>query len=76
MRTTVDIPDPTYRQLKARAALRGCSVKALILRGVEAELSDEERRRPKERVTLPLIKSKRPGWLRLSNKTIHEILLP
>jgi hypothetical protein len=27
MRTTVDIPDPTYRQLKAKAAVRGCSVK-------------------------------------------------
>jgi hypothetical protein len=76
MRTTVDIPDPTYRQLKARAALRGCSVKELILRGVEAELSDEARGRVKGRVVLPLIKSKRPGWLRLSNKTIHEILLP
>jgi hypothetical protein len=76
VRTTVDIPDPTYRQLKARAALRGCSVKKLILRGVEAELSGGKRGLTKGRVTLPLIKSKRPGWLRLSNKTIHEILLP
>jgi len=76
VRTTVDIPDPTYRQLKARAALRGCSVKELILRGVEAELNGEKRGQTKGRVALPLIKSKRPGWLRLSNKTIHEILLP
>jgi hypothetical protein len=76
VRTTVDIPDPTYRQLKAKAALRGCSVKQLILRGVEAELNAEKRGQTKGRVPLPLIKSKRPGWLRLSNKTIHEILLP
>jgi hypothetical protein len=76
VRTTVDIPDPTYRQLKAKAALRGCSVKQLILRGVEAELNGEKRGETKGRVALPLIKSKRPGWLRLSNKTIHEILLP
>jgi len=76
MRTTVDIPDPTYRQLKARAALRGCSVKELILRGVEAELSDQIREKSRGKVTLPLIKSKRPGRLRLSNKTIHEILFP
>jgi hypothetical protein len=48
----------------------------LILRGVEAELSGGKRGLTKGRVTLPLIKSKRPGWLRLSNKTIHEILLP
>jgi hypothetical protein len=76
MRTTVDIPDPTYRQLKARAALRGCSVKELILRGVEAELEGEKRPPTKGRIALPLIKSKRPGWLKLSNETIHEILLP
>ena len=76
MRTTVDIPDPIYRQLKARAARRGASVKELILRGVETELNGEKAGTIKGRVALPLIKSKRPGWLKLSNKTIHEILLP
>jgi len=76
VRTTVDIPDPTYRQLKAKAALRGCSVKELILRGVETELNGGTRGQIKGRVALPLVKSKRPGWLRLNNKTIHEILLP
>jgi hypothetical protein len=76
VRTTVDIPDPTYRSLKARAALRGCSVRELILRGVEAELNGQRREEPKGRVALPLIKSKRPGWLRLNNQTIDEILLP
>jgi hypothetical protein len=76
VRTTVDIPDPTYRNLKARAARRGCSVKELILRGVEAELNDGKHREAKGRVALPLIRSKRPGWLRLSNQTIDDILLP
>jgi hypothetical protein len=76
MRTTVDIPDPIYRQLKSRAALRGCSVKQLILLGVEAELGGGTGRRNKGRIALPLIKSKKPGNLRLSNKTINEILLP
>jgi hypothetical protein len=76
VRTTVDIPDPTYRQLKAKAALQGCSVKDLILRGVEVELNGDRRTQAKGRVALPLIKSKRPGWLKLSNKVIHEILLP
>lgn len=76
MRTTVDIPDQTYRQLKAKAALRGCSVKELILRGVKAELNGETQEHHKGKVTLPLVKSKRPGWLRLNNKTIHELLLP
>jgi hypothetical protein len=32
MRTTVDIPDSLYRRLKLAAALRGCSIKDLMLR--------------------------------------------
>jgi hypothetical protein len=76
MRTTVDIPDPIYRQLKSRAALQGRSVKELILEGVEAELGIETGRQRKRRISLPLIKSRHPGRLRLSNKTINEILLP
>jgi hypothetical protein len=39
MRTTVDIPDSTYRKLKSKAAQQGCSVNELILRGVEKELA-------------------------------------
>jgi hypothetical protein len=76
MRTTVDIPDPIYRQLKSRAALQGCSVKQLILQGVETELSGESGQRNKARISLPLIKSRQPGRLRLTNKAINEILLP
>jgi hypothetical protein len=75
MRTTVDIPDPIYRQLKSKAALRGCSVKELILRGVEIELQGNSAR-VRSRVRLPIIQSKRPGWLRLTNDQINEILLP
>jgi hypothetical protein len=51
-------------------------VKELILRVVEAEWNGKKRGETKGIVALPLIKSKRPGGLRLSNKTIHEILLP
>jgi hypothetical protein len=76
MRTTVDIPDPIYRQLKSRAALQGRSVKELILQGVEAELGVETGRQRKGRISLPLIKSRQPGRLRLSNKIINEIILP
>jgi len=75
VRTTVDIPDPIYRQLKSKAALRGCSVKELILRGVEAELHGDSAR-ARNRVRLPVIPSKRPGWLKLTNQQVNEILLP
>jgi len=75
VRTTVDIPDSIYRQLKSKAALQGCSVKELILRGVEVELSGTSGR-SKKRVRFPLIESKRPGSLKLTNQQINDILLP
>ena len=72
MRTTVDIPDPTYRKLKAKAAQQGSSVKRLILRGVDTLLS--ERRHKTAPVRLPLLRSKEPGTLDLSNEQIYEII--
>ncbi len=35
MRTTVDIPDETYRTIKVMAAERGTTVRELILQGLE-----------------------------------------
>ena len=72
MRTTVDIPDPTYRRLKTRAAQDGCSVKELILRGVKQELQGSTR--PRRRVKLPLVRSKQPGCLDLTNEQIYAIV--
>ena len=39
MRTTLDLPDPLFRRLKARAALEGLSLKDLIAEYVSAGLS-------------------------------------
>jgi hypothetical protein len=76
VRTTVDIPDPLYRRLKSVAALRGCSVKELVLRGVKTELEGAGEKPRKKRIKLPIIDSRRPGWLQLTNRRINEILFP
>jgi len=73
VRTTVDIPDPLYRRLKTRAARERRSVKELILRGVEGELHFR-RKKSKCKLSLPLIRSKRPGSLNLDNAKIFEII--
>lgn len=39
MRTSLDIPDPLFRHLKARAALEGNTLRDLILRLVQRGLS-------------------------------------
>lgn len=72
MRTTVDIPDPLYRELKGKAAREGQSVKELILRGVERELKNRDRK--SKRVSLPIVHSRRPGSLELDNAKIFEII--
>lgn len=72
MRTTVDIPDPLYRELKGKAASEGRSVKELILRGVEQELKGRNARSTK--VALPIVKSKKPGSVKLDNAKIFEII--
>jgi hypothetical protein len=72
VRTTIDIPDPLYRQLKGKAASEGRSVKELVLRGVEQELRNRGRRT--RRISLPIVPSKRPGTLELDNAKIFEII--
>jgi hypothetical protein len=76
MRTTIDIPDPIYRKLKSKAALRGTSVRELILQGIVSELNSNRGRELAYRVKLPLITSKKPGSLNLTNAQINALLFP
>ena len=39
MRTTIDLPDALFRRMKALAALRGSSMKDLIVRAIEREVA-------------------------------------
>jgi hypothetical protein len=75
MRTTVDIPDGMYRRLKSRAAREGSSTRALILRGVK-ELLKSDGRKMGTPVSLPIVRSKRPGTVALDNARIYDIAFP
>ncbi len=75
MRTTVDIPDTIYRKLKSRAAREGSSTRALILKGVR-EVLKSERRKAGVPVSLPIVRSKRPGTVALDNAAIYDIAFP
>src|SRR5258708_10187929 len=70
VRTTVDIPAPLYRKLKAQAAANGRSVRELVLAGVRTVLMQGQRPRPK-RVQFPLIVSDGPK-VDLTNEQIYE----
>ncbi len=73
MRTTVDVPDPIFRKMKATAALRGLSLKQFLLNAVEQEMAKKPSARD-YKVTVPLIRSKRPGKRALTNAQIEDLL--
>lgn len=58
MRTTLDLPDETFRKLKAEAALRSAKLKDLITQFIEDGLAEHSTRtvpaRPKS--TLPMLR--------------------
>jgi hypothetical protein len=72
MRTTVDIPDETYRDLKIKAAQEGTPVRQIVLRGIQRELEGTVEK-PVRKLQLPLIRSSHPGTLHLTNEQIDEL---
>lgn len=72
MRTTIDIPDEIYRDLKIKAVREGKPVRQIVLRGIERELKEADER-PVRKLQLPLIRSSRPGTLELTNEQIDDL---
>ena len=72
MRTTVDLPDQLFRELKSVAARRGTSLKAVIRTAVEEEIRKTEGKVGK-RLKFPLLSSHEPGSLNLSNADIDDL---
>lgn len=71
MRTTVEIPDPACRKLKANAALEVCTVKEIIVKLVNRELQGNS---PRSRTPFPLICGRESRRLDLANQKINKIL--
>jgi hypothetical protein len=75
MKTTVELPDPIFRQAKAEAAMEGRALRAFILDAVVHELDRaKEAGRARRRIALPLVRSRRPGSLRITGDTVADAL--
>ena len=57
MRTTIDLPDILFRRTKAVAALRGSSMKDLIVRAIERELvaKSGNQAKPSQHAKFPVV---------------------
>ncbi len=74
MRTTIDIPDSVYRELKHEAASEGTSIKRLILRSVEARPRRQTAPPSTGEFVLPAIESKHPGSFKSGPEGVYAYI--
>ncbi len=79
MQTTVNLPDSLYQESEQLAALRGATVEQFIVEAVKKEVqgnlgSDTSGGYGDLELELPVIRSKRPGTLDLSNFDFDDLL--
>ena len=74
MRTTIDIPDERYKQLKRLAIERDSTVRELVLQAIDLLENQPVVAKPRQRLKLPLIRPDQPGTLHLTNEQIYDIL--
>ena len=75
MRTTLDLPDPLFRELKARSALRGVKLKDFVADLLAAGLDRKDQSAPRTRSPLPVIrKATGVSHPLLSNREIEALL--
>jgi hypothetical protein len=80
MRTTIDIPDETYRELRILAVERGKTLRKLVLEGLEmVEKSSKlhtgmASKQRETRPRFPVIRSRNPGSLKLGEEGVYEYI--
>ncbi|HEX4031407.1 MAG TPA: hypothetical protein VHX20_13640 [Terracidiphilus sp.] len=74
MRTTIDIPDETYRTIKRIAVEDDSTVKRMVLEGLALLVAKRNSNPPRKRLDLPLIRSTRTDLLDIDNEKIYEII--
>ena len=78
MRTTLDLPDPLFRELKAQSALRGLKLKEFVAKLLQAGLVQGDARRPEPLARSPLPVIRKATGVRhpaLSNRKIEALLV-
>jgi len=75
MRTSFDIPDPIYRELKIRAASEGTTLREFILEGVTMRMKTRKTRATsKSSPRFPVIESSHPGSLQLGEEGVYDYI--
>jgi len=74
MRTTIDIPDETYKNIKRMAVEENTTVRQIVLDALETAAQKRIAQSPPRRMKLPILRSTRPGTLELDNEKIYDLI--
>ena len=75
MRTSLDIPDPIYREMKVQAASEGTTLREIVLEGVEMRLRNQGKAaKRRKRLQFPVLRSNNPGSLKLGKECVYEYI--
>jgi hypothetical protein len=72
MKTTIEIPEPLFRQAKAKAAMDGLTLRDLFVRGLQLAMQTPSTP-TKHRATFPLIRAAKSAP-RLTDEQIYAAL--
>lgn len=72
MKTTIEIPEPLFRQAKAKAAMDGLTLRELFVRGLQLAIQTPPTH-TKHRAAFPLIRSAKNSPL-LTDEQIYAAL--
>jgi hypothetical protein len=74
MRTTIDLPDDLFRRVKVTAALRGVSLKSLIIEALEKQTEPEAPPVPAKKRPFPVVHLKHMKKLDLTGFNFDDLL--
>ena len=73
MKTTIEIPEPLFRQAKAKAAMDGITLRDLLVRGLQLAMQTPAQTPVRQRVAFPIIRADRNA-APLTDEQIYEAL--
>jgi hypothetical protein len=74
VRTTIDIPDETYKTIKRLAVEENTTVRQIMLDALQLAIQKRLAQTPPRRMKLPIIRSSRPGTLDIDNEKIYDLI--
>jgi hypothetical protein len=74
MRTTIDIPDEVYKNVKRLAVEENTTVRQIVLDALQIVVQKRMTQAPPRRMRFPIIRSTSPGTLDIDNEKIYDII--